>query len=290
MGSSPKLSVCIPAYNAAQYVWETVLSCLTDTMWSIEIIISDNHSKDDTATILSELAHAHPDTIRLVRPDLHLSMAQNWNFTMSHARGEYVLLLSADDLLTPGICDDAITTFENDPTIDIVSYEHDRLVHEGDGTAIVARPVARHLDPAKPLTVSKLLTFNPLSINFSFIRAQSKAIESCRVKGQLFSRDLMTTDFDFWIKTVLQGAKITYRKAPKALYRVHGGNLSGAKRRMIIQTFLTLSRHRERLIDQAAWAFRLVMLRLFIRLALSRKDWRRNGRILGALPQYIFLK
>lgn len=287
----PKLSICIPAYNAGKWIEETVTSCMTDVEWPVEVIVSDNFSKDDTAKILYELCLKYPKRLKIVEPKSHLSMANNWNHVISHASGEYALLLSADDLLTAGMCNVAIAALDADVNVDVVSFEHDRLVHNEGGAAVIKRPVAKYLKSGETLNISKLLILNPLSINFSFFRLDSRVIKLCCVQDRLFARDLMTTDYDFWIRLLLNGAKIVYLIKPKGLYRVHQDNLSSAKRKMLIQTILVLGRHSEALLLRAGVVFRLLMLRLLLRnLILSFQINQRdnNKRILMMLLGYIF--
>ena len=50
------VSVCIPAFNAAKYIEETIYSVLSQDHERIEILISDNHSTDGTWDIVVELA------------------------------------------------------------------------------------------------------------------------------------------------------------------------------------------------------------------------------------------
>lgn len=265
---TPVLSICIPAYNAGRWIQQTIQSCLTDNVWPTEIVVSENYSTDDTAKVLEKLSVAHPNKIRVVRPSQHLSMAMNWNFALTHARGEFVLLLSADDLLTKGICDAAINAFRSDENIDVVSFEHDRLIHNGESVSVKSRPIAKHRHFITPFSTARVLMFNPLSINFSFFRWHSPAISRCKADGRLFAVDYLTTDYDFWIRATLSGVNVAYMSEPRALYRVHAGNLSQSKFKMLKQTVLTLCRHKCELRKTVWLALRFVMIRLFVRLLL----------------------
>lgn len=263
---------------------------MIDTKWCTEIIVSDNLSRDGTSKILEDICLKNPGRLKIVSPKSHLSMAGNWNFVLSEANGEYALLLSADDILTPDMCNVAVATLDSDASIDIVSFEHDRLVHIENGINIIKRPLADYLKSGDILNIQKLLKYNPLSINFSFIRLESKAIKLSRGEGKIFSRDLMTADFDFWIRLVLNGAKIVYKNKPKGLYRVHKDNLSSAKHRMLIQTILVVGRHREALILNSRAAFVLLIARLIMRTVLINNRLQINKkRILSVLIKYVYI-
>ena len=48
----PLVSVCIPAYNNAAYIKETIDSILNQTYSNLELIICDDNSKDDTVSVI----------------------------------------------------------------------------------------------------------------------------------------------------------------------------------------------------------------------------------------------
>ena len=69
--SSIQLSVVIPAYNEEAVIAATVralVEALRPTGWSIEIVVADDGSTDQTWTILEALAQEHP-CLRAVRND-----------------------------------------------------------------------------------------------------------------------------------------------------------------------------------------------------------------------------
>ena len=69
----PLVSVCIPAYNAEQTITKTLDSIVKQDYKNIEIIVSDNHSTDNTAAIVKQYEKYKPKinrtTIRLVNND-----------------------------------------------------------------------------------------------------------------------------------------------------------------------------------------------------------------------------
>ena len=50
-----KISICIPAYNQANYIEQAVRSAAMQTVTPFEIIVSDDCSTDDTVAILERL-------------------------------------------------------------------------------------------------------------------------------------------------------------------------------------------------------------------------------------------
>ena len=94
----PLVSVCIPAYNNAAYIKETIDSVLGQTYTNLELVICDDHSKDDTVRVIEEIKD---DRIKLYKNEKNLGMSGNWNRCLSKCTGEFIKLICADDMLAP---------------------------------------------------------------------------------------------------------------------------------------------------------------------------------------------
>ncbi len=97
MSRAITLSVGVPAYNQGPFLRETLDSLLAQDEAPHEVVVSENHSTDETPEVLRE----YEGRVRVVRPPEHLSMMANWNFLVSHLRGEWFALLSSDDVALP---------------------------------------------------------------------------------------------------------------------------------------------------------------------------------------------
>ena len=91
------LSVGIPAYNQGKFLKRTINSLLNQSVAPFEIVVSDNHSTDETSQVLKELG----DRIKVIRPQEHLSMIAHWNFVVSNLSSDCFSLLSSDDVALP---------------------------------------------------------------------------------------------------------------------------------------------------------------------------------------------
>ena len=93
---SPLVSVCIPVYNCERYIGEAIQSVLDQTLADFELIVCDDCSTDGT---LKAVEGCRDPRIRIFRNDANIGMWPNWNKAMSHARGKYIKLLCADDVI-----------------------------------------------------------------------------------------------------------------------------------------------------------------------------------------------
>jgi glycosyltransferase involved in cell wall biosynthesis len=96
--SAACVSICVPTWNGADYVAETLRSALAQTETDFELLVVDDASTDQTLRIVAGFADPR---IRIHRNDRRLGLPGNWNRCLVHARGEYVKFLFQDDLLEP---------------------------------------------------------------------------------------------------------------------------------------------------------------------------------------------
>ncbi|MEQ9063207.1 MAG: glycosyltransferase family 2 protein [Vicingaceae bacterium] len=96
-----KVSVIIPNYNKAAWLNKCLESCLIQGEWLKEIIVVDDGSTDESASILSTYQDSIPDMIRTyINPVKGANNARNFGFSLSS--GAYIQWLDSDDELYPG--------------------------------------------------------------------------------------------------------------------------------------------------------------------------------------------
>ena len=90
----PKVSVITPTYNQGKYIVETVKSVLAQDYPSIEYIVVDDGSSDDTPSLLS----GYSESLRYYR---HQNIGENPTVNRAYeiATGDYVMVVNADDPL-----------------------------------------------------------------------------------------------------------------------------------------------------------------------------------------------
>ena len=93
-----KASVIVPAYNAEQYLAETLDCLLSQTLTDVEILVVNDGSTDATQQILDGYCAGHTNIRAVFHPNAGVSAARNHGLSL--AQGEYVLFLDSDDLLT----------------------------------------------------------------------------------------------------------------------------------------------------------------------------------------------
>lgn len=109
----PLISICIPAYNRADLIEETINSALSQTYTNIEVIVNDNCSTDNTWSLLEKISR-RDSRVKIFSNDENLGAVKNWKKAMEKATGEYALILWSDDLIKPDFIEKTFSNFEMD--------------------------------------------------------------------------------------------------------------------------------------------------------------------------------
>lgn len=90
------VSVIIPAYNAKEYLPETLDSVVNQTFQDFEVIIINDGSTDDTQNIIDRYCDSYPFFKSFTQNNSGVSSARNRG--IDEANGDYIAFLDADDL------------------------------------------------------------------------------------------------------------------------------------------------------------------------------------------------
>lgn len=120
MNKYPKLSVIIPVYNVEKYLRNCLDSVINQTYKNLEIICINDGSPDNSLAILEEYAAKDERIIVINQENAGVSTARNAG--LDRATGEYIAFVDSDDWLEPECFELAITEFEQDEEIDLVSW------------------------------------------------------------------------------------------------------------------------------------------------------------------------
>jgi glycosyltransferase involved in cell wall biosynthesis len=115
----PKVSIVIPYYNAVKYIEETIDSVVKQTYNNWECIILNDGSPDDGETII--LNKIKNDARFYYYAQLNTGVCEARNNAMKHAKGEYILFLDADDLISPNFLEETVKVLDENVTVSVVT-------------------------------------------------------------------------------------------------------------------------------------------------------------------------
>lgn len=108
------VSVVVPVFNGERYLGETLDSILAQTYASTEVIVVDDGSTDGSAGI----AHSYGARVRYVYQD-NQGPAGAFNTGILLARGEYLTIVGADDLIAPEKLARQVAVLQVEPAVDL---------------------------------------------------------------------------------------------------------------------------------------------------------------------------
>lgn len=104
--SDLKYSIILPVYNGLPYLETAVASVLASNRNDFELLVSDDHSTDGSLQYLESIGDSR---LRLLRTPARMSMAEHWEWALSHSKGSWGMFLGQDDALQGYFFDHADT-------------------------------------------------------------------------------------------------------------------------------------------------------------------------------------
>ena len=237
MNSSPELpvvSVCIPAYNAAAYLGQTIASVLEQDFDSFELIVCDNGSTDATPAVCSAIRDPR---FRAVRFPNGGGQAANFNRCLNEARAEFIVLLHADDFLLPDFLSARVAQLQATPQR-VLATGGVRLVDEvGASQGDDVRFEADRDLPDGSFVSELLLSCLVVPVSMMFRR-------DAALRAGPFRTDVVWGPDWEWALRLAALGDVFYDATPRSAYRVHSAsgtasaikqNRNGPQERLILQ-------------------------------------------------------
>lgn len=93
----PLVSVLVPTFNRSPLLRRALGSVLAQTYANFELLISDNHSTDDTVAVAREFVNRDPRARLIPSPPSNTPAMHNIRHVLAAAKGKYAVVLSDDD-------------------------------------------------------------------------------------------------------------------------------------------------------------------------------------------------
>lgn len=236
-----KFSICIPNYNYANYIGETINSVLSQTYQNYEIIIIDNASTDDSLSVIKSF---NDSRIKVFENVYNIGFSPNLDRATERAEGDYIILLSSDDIMKedalheynsiinlnkkhhPNIVifaasdvidgDDAIFGKKNAKTTDVENYINEKNISPLNSNNEEFEIYAGHDLLRGVLTAN----FQPLGqfLTTCYSKELYNKIEGYNNTMRIFP------DAHFSHKLAFQNPKLIYTKKNLFSYRIHYSN------------------------------------------------------------------
>jgi glycosyltransferase involved in cell wall biosynthesis len=135
------VSVIIPAYNASAFILETVHSVLNQSYASVEVVIINDGSTDDTEEVLNKI---NDNRVVVFHRSNH-GVSASRNFGLEKAKGEYVVFFDADDLMTPDFIKSRVEFLINNPFFSFVCSWVQKIDEAGNNVDVLMKSACNDL-------------------------------------------------------------------------------------------------------------------------------------------------
>lgn len=205
MLQSDKVSIVLPTYNGAQYLRESLDSCLAQTHTNIEVIVVVDGSSDDTLAILSPYKD---ERLKIIAHEVNRGLPAALNTGFAVSNGDYLTWTSDDNRYAPRAIEVMLNFLQSHAAVGLIYAPYWEIDKEGK---IIREPRRLHPDA--------ILEFSPVGACFIYRRAVYEAIGNYNPNTPLFE------DYEYWLR-VSQVFKMESLDEPLYFYRLHEKSLT----------------------------------------------------------------
>lgn len=237
---NPLVSVIIPCYNQGRFLPETLNSVRSQSYTSWECLIINDGSTDETEKIALEW-QANDSRIKyFAKKNGGLSSARNMG--LSHAQGDYIQFLDADDAIHPEKFKLQLESINPSSRYAISYCDYFASTEKN-----LNEPVRKYLSPI----------FKTKNYVFELINRWEKSL-SIPCHCFLFSTNMVTEntirfdetiknheDWDFWMNLFRQRPMVSFIPKELAIYRVHSSSMSRNYKEMKIGFIKSIKKQRK---------------------------------------------
>jgi teichuronic acid biosynthesis glycosyltransferase TuaG len=236
MSGTPLVSVITAAFNAENFIAETIASVQAQSLTDWEMLVADDASSDRTAAIVRDLAAADP-RIRLIGLAENGGVARARNAALAAARGRFIAFLDSDDLWLPQKLERQTRfMFERDAAVSYTGFR--RIDEAGGSTGRLVRVPAR-------------LTYRQLLKNTA-IATLTGMVDTAKT-GPLRMTEARRDDYILWLSILKRGFIAHGLQEDLARYRVVTGSLSSKPKRSAAWVWNVYRDVEKLALPHAAW-------------------------------------
>jgi glycosyltransferase involved in cell wall biosynthesis len=198
----PRVTVAVPSYNQGRFLEATLRSIFSQRV-SIEVMVADGGSTDDTLQVIERWQHR----LTWFRTAPDKGQAAAINEAIGHARAPLVCWLNSDDLFLPGGLSALVAAIEADPST-AVAYgdclrldEQGRVIGSSRAGPLTARGLSRRCMIPQPASIVRRTAWESV--------------------GGLNENLHLALDYDLWWRLQRAGAQFDYIGVKVAAARLH---------------------------------------------------------------------
>ena len=212
----PLVSICMPLYNAEDFIGETITKLKEQSYQNIEVIIVNDHSTDNSVDIVKSF---NWDKIKLfTNTKKGACSARNYAFTQS--TGEYIKFLDSDDYCSPKMIERQVETILGKSKKSLV-FSPLKLLFTDGSFSEPKRSIDHDFDIAFDLQV-EIMKFGGTNIPYCYLMSR----ELVEASGGWDETVLKNQDGEYFSRVLSHGDKAFSVSDEFVVYRKTGTGLS----------------------------------------------------------------
>ncbi|MCX6966594.1 MAG: glycosyltransferase family A protein [Verrucomicrobia bacterium] len=214
----PLVSVCIPVYNGEAFLEETLQSLLAQTYPNWELIVVDEASEDRTREIVEGFRKRNPAAcVKLYVNETRLRQARNMNRAIELARGEFIKVLCADDLIEPDCLALQVAALQKHPTA-VLAGSSKKVIDAKGRYLFTAKRLPDGFLPGRKAIEACFRAGTNLIGEPSLVLLRASALKGFPLMNIEVPN---CTDLDLWLR-LLVGGDMVFSGKPLGSFRVQG--------------------------------------------------------------------
>ncbi|WP_161947559.1 glycosyltransferase [Proteiniphilum saccharofermentans] len=225
---NPLVSVIIITYNSSRYVIEALESVKAQTWGNLELIVSDDGSRDQTVQLCADWIVENKDrfsTTKLITVPRNTGISANCNRGVRASVGDWIKVISGDDILIDSAIDDNLTYTRQFPEASFIASD----VREIDENGVLIRDKVLNEGlihfSSLPTAEKQMKTYSrwPVFLNTPTFFCKREMIG----KGMFLDEEFkIYEDMVMVIRALEEGYRLHYMEKPTVAYRVHSNATS----------------------------------------------------------------
>ncbi|MBC8009333.1 MAG: glycosyltransferase family 2 protein [Burkholderiales bacterium] len=232
---TPLITICVPAYQAARFLPETLASIRAQTHTDWELIVTEDGSADPVEDLVAAFAATGPQSVTYQRHPRNQGLPAARNTGIAAARGIWIALLDSDDIWTADHLADLLLRARHEPAAE--------LIHAG--SVLFDSDTGRPLEVRAP-TPATVRSY-PCSLYLGDYSVQPSSV---LLKKSLWTRVggfdpayRYVEDREMWLRCARAGAGIAFTGRNTCRYRKHASALTTHAAPMALASARVLQQH-----------------------------------------------
>lgn len=214
------LSLCVPTYNRARFLEESLPAILSsippEDHPEVELVISDNASTDDTQSVIAAYRHQYPHlNWTVIRQESNIGPS-NVTVVTQYAQGEFVWILSDDDIVLPGATEHILSRIRSQSDLNGIIANYAPFKNDIRYLKLPVLP-----QTTTPQTPDEWLGFLSSQLTFISILVYRRSLTQLPAQHRLLSSLCQC----YMFLDVIRRGHIAY--LPQAVLAVRGNNSGG---------------------------------------------------------------